>query len=65
MRTITIRMNDLTMAKQAEIRELHPFEDIIDPDEVVTYLEIYDRDDLDLDIEKARVELELNNPEIH
>ena len=65
MKTIIIRMSDLTYEKQGEIARLYPFDNKPEPTDIVTFVQIYDRKDLDLDIEKARVELELDKPKVH
>jgi hypothetical protein len=65
MKTITIRLNDLTSEKRDELMKLYPFDNLPDSDSIVTFVQMYDKDDLDLDVEKARVELKFENPEVH
>ena len=65
METITIRFRDLVYSKQRELEDTYAFDDKIESDTLIISIQIYDKNDLNVDLEEARIQKELDNPEIH
>lgn len=63
MKTLDICFKDLSKEKQKEIKKIIavPIKD----DDYIFSIQIYTKEDLDVDSEQAMVERRLNNPTIH